>query len=150
MLANRYEGVKEVVGKEHNPEIVAWLRRAGGIKINDDETAWCSAFVYHVAWSLMLPLPHVAPPETPLRARSWLTTGKVVPLEQAVVGFDICILNRGGPQDASVISAPGHVAFFAGRQDDNHIKLLGGNQGNQVKISVYPATEVLGVRRLYG
>jgi hypothetical protein len=82
-------------------------------------------------------------------ARSWLDVGDPVILASAQPGSDVVILSRGagkqpGPE---VVNAPGHVGFYAGRDGDN-VLLLGGNQGNQVSIASFPASRVLGVRRL--
>ncbi len=70
-------------------------------------------------------------------------------LDAAEVGFDVVVFKRGpgdqpGPE---VIEAPGHVGFLAG-QEEKHVLVLGGNQADSVCVSRYPATDVLGVRRL--
>lgn len=39
----------------------------------------------------------------------------------------------------------GHVAFYVGK-DGDYIRALGGNQGDMVKVSRFPATSVLGYR----
>src|SRR5690606_39921274 len=53
------------------------------------------------------------------RARSWLRVGITVPIESATKGWDIVVLKRGqGPQPGpEIINAPGHVGFYAGRDD---------------------------------
>ena len=140
-LARAEEGVAEVKGSTHNPRIVGWLQRVG--KWADaDEVPWCSAFVDEIA--------HRAGccATRSLRARSWLQVGEAVDgLVQAEPGMDIVIFNRGGPHDASIIDAPGHVAFYVSHADQ--VAVFGGNQGNRVCEAVYSIRDVLGVRRLH-
>lgn len=142
-IASRFIGTKEHAGQHlHNPLIV------GMLKLDDDwpqtdETPWCSAFVNFVCFLVAVPRTRS------LRARSWLTVGEPVALEDAEAGFDLVILNRAdGPQDPSIIEAPGHVGFFAALGDDETVLVLGGNQGNAVSIAPYPRDRVLGVRRV--
>jgi uncharacterized protein (TIGR02594 family) len=141
-IAQRFVGMKEVNGLTANPMILAMLRLDAKWP-EDDEVPWCSAFVNYVAWLLRLPR------SKSLRARSWLKVGNAVHLDDARPGFDVVILWRGkepqpGPQ---VIDAPGHVGFYAGRTDDE-VFLLGGNQGDEVRVSPYSTRRILGIRRL--
>lgn len=142
-LALRFVGVKEVVGHVHNPMIVSMMQLTDR-NVRDDETPWCSGFVGYCAWLLGLPQ------SKSLRARSWLTVGQAITLEEAQPGFDVVVLSRGADAPpADVISAPGHVGFFHSYAPQNKIVyLLGGNQGNQVSIAGFPRWRVLGVRRL--
>lgn len=140
-LAQRFIGVREVTGPTANPTILGMLRLDGDWP-KDDAVPWCSAFANYIAWLMRLPR------SKSLRARSWLGVGVPVAIGAELVGFDVVILNRGGPADANVIDAPGHVGFFAGR-DREKILLLGGNQGDGVSIQGFPATDILGVRRLW-
>lgn len=140
-LAERFIGIKEIGGQVDNPQIMAMLRLDNSWPQND-EVPWCSGFANYICWLARLPR------SKDLRARSWLRIGKGIPLEAASPG-DIIILKRGsGDQPgAEVIDAPGHVGFYAGRFDD-FIEVLGGNQSDTVKISRYPKSRLLGVRRL--
>ena len=140
-IAQRFVGIKEVGGSVDNPQIMAMLNLDMSWPQND-EVPWCSAFANYVCWLLRLPR------SKDLRARSWLTVGKGIHLDQAEPG-DIVILKRGkgdqpGPE---VIDAPGHVGFYAGRFGD-YIEVLGGNQSDTVKVSRYPVSNLLGVREL--
>ena len=143
-LAQRFLGVAEVSGHVDNPQIMAMLRLDAAWPATE-ETPWCSAFVSYVCWLLRLPR------SKSLAARSWLTVGAAVPLEQAVVGFDVVVLSRG------TNPANGHVGFYAGMDMTEptlgaapvpKVRLLGGNQGNAVSIQVFPVSRVIGVRRL--
>jgi uncharacterized protein (TIGR02594 family) len=143
-LAQRFVGTKEVPGTSSSPQVLAMLRLDENWP-NGDHVPWCSAFVNYVAWLLRLPR------SKSLLARSWLGVGTPVACEEARVGFDVVILKRGeGDQpDAENTTAPGHVGFFAGVQQDR-VLLLGGNQQDSVSVASYPLNRLLGVRRLYG
>ena len=140
-LAQRFTGIKEIGGQVDNPMVLAMLKLDNEWPEND-EVPWCSAFTNYICWLARLPR------SKDLRARSWLTIGKGIRLEDAVPG-DIIVLQRGkgdqpGPE---ILDAPGHVGFYAGRFDQ-FIEVLGGNQSDQVKISRYHKSRLLGVRRL--
>ena len=142
-LAQRFTGIQEVGGSLDNPQIMSMLKLDADWPQND-EVPWCSAFANYICWLLRLPR------SKDLRARSWLNVGRALhPPEVPVPGFDVVVLQRGsgaqpGPE---VIDAPGHVGFFAG-EDDDFIQVLGGNQGDTVKISRYPQSRLLDIRRL--
>lgn len=117
----------------HNPKVVQYFHDVGHEWVQDDETAWCAAFVGSM-------LKRSGSPHTgKLNARSYLDWGEPVDLEQATPG-DIVVLWRGAPD-----SWQGHVGFFVSRQGA-HIKVLGGNQADQVNIKRYPVSRLLGVR----
>lgn len=140
-LAERFVGTEEVGGQVDNNQIMAMLRLDMEWPSND-EVPWCSAFANYICWLARLPR------SKNLMARSWLRVGKGVQLSEAQHG-DIIVLQRGkgeqpGPE---VTDAPGHVGFYAGIFGE-FIEVLGGNQSDQVKISRYPKSRLLGVRRL--
>ena len=149
-LAQRFVGIEEADGPTSDPQILAMLR-LDAKWVEDDETPWCSAFVNYIAWLLRLPR------SKSLAARSWLTVGIPITIEQAGPGFDVVILTRGlQPQPGpTVLRAPGHVGFFAsfefGSEDfEDKLWLLGGNQGDTVSVAPFDPKRILGVRRLYG
>ena len=140
-IAQRFTGIDEVGGNIDNPQLMAMLKLDNKWP-EHDEVPWCSAFVNYICWLCRLPR------SKDLRARSWLTIGRGIPLDSAEVG-DVVILKRGlgeqpGPE---VIDAKGHVGFYAGRMD-GLIEILGGNQSDTVKVSRYSTTRLLSVRRL--
>jgi uncharacterized protein (TIGR02594 family) len=141
-LAQRFVGVKEAPGVASNPLVVSMLQ-LDAAWVKDDVTPWCSAFANYVAWLLRLPR------SKSLGARSWLTVGRPVAIEQARADADVVILKRGtGDQPGpDVIAAAGHVGFYAGVQGDN-VLVLGGNQGDAVSIAPFPQSHILGIRRL--
>ncbi len=133
-LGSRFLGITEVAGTMHNPQIVAMLRLdqswPGG-----DEVPWCAAFVNYIAWLLNVPR------SRSLAARSWLTIGQTVDLNDAVRGNDVVVFSRGSNP------AAGHVAIFD-RLDGPYVYVLGGNQGDSVTIARFPVLQVIGVRRI--
>jgi uncharacterized protein (TIGR02594 family) len=141
-MAQRFVGLKEVPGSASSPQILSMLRLDKKWP-KGDSVPWCSAFMNYVAWLLRLPR------SKDLRARSWLGVGTSVPLEEAEPGFDVVILKRGGGRQPgpSVLDAPGHVGLFAGREG-SRILVLGGNQSDSVNVQSYPASRLLGIRRL--
>lgn len=143
-LGQRFIGTTEIAGSAaNNPLIQWWISLCGAAPTTPDETAWCSAFTNGICWALRLPR------SKSLAARSWLTVGQAIALDQAEVGFDVVVLKRGeGNQPtAEVLDAPGHVGFYAGREGAS-VLILGGNQNNSVSVMKFPATRILGIRRL--
>ena len=141
-IARTFLDVAEVAGHVNNPQILAFLQ-TDETWPTADEVPWCSAFMNYVCKLVDLPR------SRSLSARSWLRIGIPIELADARPDGDIVILKRGegaqpGPE---VINAPGHVGLYAGRDGDK-VLLLGGNQGDKVSIAAFPASRVLGVRRL--
>jgi uncharacterized protein (TIGR02594 family) len=150
--AERFVGeVSEIRGEGDHPLIQWWHMLCSLGHDQPDETPWCSAFVNGIAWDLRLPRSKSA------RARSWLKVGVPVSLDEARPDSDVVVLKRGpAPQPGpEVIDAQGHVGFFAGLEERSGggvarkvVLVLGGNQGNEVSIAAFDASDVLGVRRL--
>ena len=57
---------------------------------------------------------------------------------------DVVIINRPKKDQPDTR----HVAFFAGFDEDGKIKLLGGNQNDEVNVSSYDVADVIGIRRV--
>lgn len=131
-------GVREVLGPQSNPRILAYHAETT-LKATDDDVSWCSAFACWCMKHSAIPHPASA------RARSWLAWG--VPMKYPREGC-IAVLQRGpGEQPpATVLDAPGHVGFFVGFAERSRILLLAGNQGNEVSIVTFGANLVLGYR----
>ncbi len=150
-IAMRFIGTKEVPGTGDNPAIMAMLGLHNDWPEND-ETPWCSAFCAYPFWLLGVP-----GYSRSLLARSWLDCGIPVRwMGEARPGFDVVILKRGGGDQPGRedVTAPGHVGFFyemrenAGLPVEGEVYLCSGNQGNEVSIKGFPASRILGVRRL--
>ena len=125
-------GEKEISGPVNNRTIVNYAQEAGFKWVNNDETPWCSIFANWVAIIAGLPRSGKAD------ARSWLHVGTEV--QDPLMG-DIVVFRRG------TSAWEGHVAFYI-NEIDGFINVLGGNQSDQVKISAYSKSNLLGYRRL--
>jgi len=124
-------GTREVPGPDSNPDVVSYFAEAGHSEIADDETAWCAAFV-----GAMLARADY-PTTGSLAARSYLNYGRQITRPEPGC---IVVLWRGSPT-----SWQGHVGFYAG-DAGTHVRVLGGNQRNEVNVTAYPKHEVLGYR----
>ena len=134
-IAFKELGTEEIVGKEHNPEVLKYAKDTKIKGITTDEIPWCSTFVNWVAWKAGLQYTGKA------NARSWLNVGvKVTNPEPG----DVVVFWRESPQ-----SWKGHVGIFLGFSlDKKRVYCLGGNQGNRVSISGYRVNTVLSYQRL--
>ncbi len=112
-----------------NPRIEAYHASTEG-GAADDAVAWCASFV-----NFCVEAAGVRGTRSKA-ARAWLDWG--VDAGDFVPGC-IVVLKRGSPPK-------GHVGFFAGFES-GRIKLLGGNQGNQVAVASFDVDRVL-ARRL--
>lgn len=127
-------GVKEVAGTGHNNTIVNFAKEAGFTWVNDDETPWCSIFMNWIAQKAGCVRSGKA------NARSWLNTGQ--PAIEPKTG-DVVVLKRGNNP------LSGHVGIFISyTQDKRLIYVLGGNQGDEVKISQFTTGDILGFRTI--
>lgn len=134
-VAKGYLGVREVKGPVDNPKIVELFKLCGHGWVQDDETAWCAAFVGGV-------LAKIGVPGTgSLAARSYEGWGQPLPLNQPVYGA-IGVKKRSGK------NAPawqGHVGFVVGASADQII-MLGGNQNDMVNIAAFRRDEFTAFR----
>ncbi len=129
-------GTKEESGSSHNPRILQYAQEAGFTQVDDDETPWCSIFMNWVASKTGLVRSKSG------AARSWLNVGNAVETPEP---GDVVVFWRVRRD-----SWQGHVGIFMGySRNGSRIYCLGGNQGNQVSISAYPADQLLGFRRLH-
>lgn len=131
--AFKYYGEKEVGGSLHNDVIVSMFEDAGHPQIDDDETAWCAAFIGAIC--------HRTKHEKSgmLNAQSYLKLGYAV---ENIQDADIVVFWRDSPD-----SWKGHVGIPI-RDDGENIWTLGGNQSNQINIKPYPKYRVKGFRKL--
>lgn len=131
-IARSLIGTKEIAGKTDNPKIMEMYKTVGHAWVEHDEVAWCAAFVGYCLEKAGLQSTRA------LNARSYLTFGTEVKLENAKEG-DIVVFERG-------TGGQGHVAFYVGATA-TQIRVLGGNQSDQVSIASYPKSRLLGIRR---
>jgi uncharacterized protein (TIGR02594 family) len=133
LLVLKHYGIKEVLGPQANPEILAMFAEIGFDWVKDDETAWCSASLNYFCKKLNYQR------SGKLDARSWLKVGTEVTTPQL---GDIVVYWRNDPNGWE-----GHVGIYIS-EDNGMIYTLGGNQGNMLGISTYPKSKVLGYRKL--
>lgn len=127
--AVKHIGVKEIVGKEHNPTILQWAKVLGVSWYTNDEIPWCGLFIAYCAKQAGV---QVVP--APLRALSWAEYGTAV--TEPMLG-DILTFKRDGG---------GHVGLYVG-EDDRYYHVLGGNQSNSVSVSRIAKSRLYKARR---
>jgi uncharacterized protein (TIGR02594 family) len=132
-VATYFKGVTEVHGAVDNPKILEMYRLSGHPEVDHDETPWCAAFV-----GACLSLSGYRGTQS-LLARSYQKFGQ--DLKNQPRRGCIAILWRGDPK-----ASTGHVAFYDRDDDDDHILLLGGNQGDAVSTHRFPKSQVLAFR----
>lgn len=124
-------GVRGIPGTSHNSQILRYFSNIGSKWVKDDETAWCAAFANWCFWKAGLKVPGT------LAARSFLTLGKRTLAPKL---GDIVVFWR-----VSKDSPYGHVGFFV-RETKDAVYVLGGNQSNEVNITLFPKSQVLDYR----
>ncbi len=127
-IARSLEGVTEIKGPKHNPEILQMWKdiKRGGIK--DDETPWCAAFTGAC-------LERAGIRSTRFEsAKSYLDWG--TELSQPKYGCIVVFTRDGG----------GHVGFVVGTNSAGDLLVLGGNQSDQVNIRAFSRGRVSGYR----
>jgi uncharacterized protein (TIGR02594 family) len=124
--------IKEYPGAPDHPRIVQYLKTTTLPSPYDsnDETAWCSSFVNWCMEQASLKGTDNA------MARSWQHWGKK--LEKPQLGCVVVFKRPPNPQS-------GHVAFYIG-ETPTDIKVLGGNQGDEVNVSLYSKERFLEYR----
>jgi uncharacterized protein (TIGR02594 family) len=111
---------------QHNQRIVEY-HQTTTLKATTDETPWCSSFVNWVMLKAGRRGTNSA------AAKSWLKWGTAlaVPRDGAVT---VIKRKTTGPDAATGSTSGFHVAFYVG-SSGGHVRLLGGNQSDQVKYS---------------
>jgi len=123
-------GIKEVVGKVHNPVIMAWAKDLSLQKIyTADEIPWCGLFIAYACHKAGIDVI-----DKPLWALSWAKWGTEV--KEPMLG-DILTFKRDGG---------GHVGIYVGEDKDCY-HVLGGNQGNAMSVTRIVKTRLYKARR---
>jgi uncharacterized protein (TIGR02594 family) len=123
-------GIKEVVGKVHNPVIMAWAKDLDLQKIyTADEIPWCGLFIAYACHKAGVDVV-----DKPLWALSWAKWGNKV--TEPMLG-DILTFKRDGG---------GHVGIYVGEDKDCY-HVLGGNQGNAVSVTRIVKSRLYQARR---
>lgn len=126
--AKKHIGLKEISGKQTNLTIKSWLSNLRAWW-SDDETPWCGTFVAHCVKSSGYKLP-----KHWYRAKDWLNWG--VEITNPCYGCVVVFERKGG----------GHVGFVCGMDHNRRLLVLGGNQNNEVNVTPFDRTRVLGYR----
>jgi uncharacterized protein (TIGR02594 family) len=134
-FARRFIGQSEIPGKGSNPFVkglweklnLGWLWKAGGE--DDSLIPWCGGFVGSVFVDC-----GIQPTRNPQRALAWLDWGIVLPFP--VVGCVVVFERKGG----------GHVGFVVGRDQNENLMVLGGNQADAVNVKPFSQDRVKGYR----
>lgn len=129
--AKKHNGLHEIVGPKHNPQIIAWLKDVGitGALLTD-ETAWCAAAVNGTLKAVGIAGTGSA------MARSYLTWGTSLLVPR--IG---CVAVYSRPPDP----ASGHATYWICDFGPDDL-CYGGNQHNSMCFGLYPRDRNLGYR----
>ena len=123
-IAKNELGQSEIPGPKHNPRVVEYLKTTGSWW-NSDEIPWCSGFCNWAISKSGIKGTNSA------KALSWSDWGQA--LSKPSYGA-IAVIDYG--------KGKGHVGFVAGKNSTGKIVLLGGNQSNRVKYSVFSSNKI--------
>lgn len=133
--ARKHIGTSEIVGKQHNPILLGWLKDMGKYSKEskawwtDDETPWCGLFVGHV-----LGTSGRFVVSNWFRAGAWADGVNMTKLVKPAYGCIVTFTRKGG----------GHVGFVVGKDKAGNLLVLGGNQGNRVSIAAFSPSRTTG------
>lgn len=122
---NIYYEAKQFVGLNEHKDTKALQSLTD---VNPRRTAWCAAFVNGI-----------------LKRKGYETSGSLMANSFLKYGTKV-----NEPQLGDIVVFGSHVGFFQGFTYINgrkHVAVLGGNQGNSVKVSYYPVSKVRSYRR---
>ena len=126
-IASKEIGVKEQSGSTHNPRILEYFATCN-MKGVTDELPWCSAFANWVITQAGMRGTNSA------SSQSWLDWNGGQRFNKPVYGALVVFKWKTGG---------GHVGFVVGMKSGK-LAVLGGNQGNMVKVSGFPTNDVVG------
>lgn len=123
-------GQKEIAGSVDNPRIVQYSTDIGNTWVKDDEVAWCSEFVN---WCLLQA--GIKGTKSAV-ARSFLTWGEETKTPQL---GDLVIFGW--------TPTSGHIGFYI-NETPTTVRVLGGNQNDEVNITTYKKDKILSYRKV--
>lgn len=124
-IAENERGVKEMAGSAANPRIIQY-HATTKLKATSDEVPWCSSFVNWVMSQAKYPTTRSA------AAKSWADYGREAIPQLGV----IAVFRRQGGN---------HVGFYYG-ETATGVRVLGGNQSNEVNVRLYRKSDLIGYR----
>jgi len=130
VIAKKEIGQKEIKGSKHNKRILEY-HDSTTFNADTDEVPWCSSFVNWVITQAGYNGTNSS------WAKDWIKWGRKMdkPVYGAICTIDYSYKGEKG----------GHVGFVVGKEE-NYVYLLGGNQGDQVKVSKY---KTKGIEKYY-
>lgn len=135
-IAETYIGLSEIKGPVNNSTIVRMFDRIK-VGVNDDETAWCAAFVGNCLEEAGIKSTRSA----------WALDYAKYGIEVVPVVGAIAVMQRKNSA-GKVIG--GHVTFVAGHDVQGRIMGLGGNQGDKVSVAPFDRSRILTYRMPQG
>lgn len=129
--AAKYIGTKEIRGKRHNNTIINFWRIIGR-PYRTDEVPWCAGYI-----CAMLDAVGIDNPRTE-SARGLLSRKHFIKLDRAVPGC-IVVFWRGRKSGWA-----GHVGLVTRITKSGLLVVLGGNQNDMVRESLFGTSKVLG------
>lgn len=133
-LAEGQQGLWKETG--NNPRIIACFEAGGNKSTNDKATPWCAGFMSKILLDAGLESLRS------LASQSYRKYGSEIGVTDwsRVRKNDIVVVSYGGGK--------GHVGFFRGYdQAKNRVMLLGGNQGDTVKLSPFGVSQIASIKR---
>lgn len=124
----KYIGQREIKGSQHNPIILSWLQKLKAWWRNDEEP-WCGVFTAYCLLNTGREIP-----QHWYRAKDYLNHG--LQLDKPAYGCVVVFSRDGG----------GHVGFVVGKDKDDNLMVLGGNQSDGINIKPFSVKRVTGYR----
>ena len=128
-IARKYIGLSEIGATNKHPTIDAWAKSLSGKWLIGQP--WCGTFCAQVFKEAGL---SAKVPKDFFRAKEWEKAG--TKLDKPAYGCIVTFTRDGG----------GHVGFVVGKTSKGMLKVLGGNQSNQVNISDFDPKRVTSYR----
>lgn len=125
-VAKKEIGEREIKGRAANPRIVQYHQQTS-LKASSDEVAWCSSFVNWCMQKVGVEGTRSA------AAKSWASWGVSTTSRYGAV----VVIYNAGAANSSLSTSGNHVGFLV-EERSTHYKILGGNQGDSVKVSSFP------------
>jgi len=146
-LALRFIGTNEVENKDVVQDIMAeWIgeKEAERLDVTTGNGAWCAAFVSKILSDTghadTLDVVRGDSKYNLIRARRFERIGESVDKSKGKVG-DVIVIQGSRAGNSR------HVGIFVGYDDNGNLKILGGNQNNEVNVTIYDADRLVSLRR---
>jgi uncharacterized protein (TIGR02594 family) len=125
-IAIKEIGIKEKSGSAANPRILEYFKSTT-LKTTSDETPWCAAFVNWCLTQTGITGTRSA------AAASWINWGT----SKGAQAGAITVIHNSRMANTSLSRSGNHVGFLV-EETSTHYVLIGGNQSNEVRKSLFP------------